>query len=236
MSLSWASINHRNSAGKRKDDSELRQRLSLTMKLSQTVLLLSLASSYAFTILQSSSRPGLLLKIQQQEASAARYQARYQWALFASSEDEDEDDDEDDEDEDESDDGPLSKGVESVSWLPSVESGLVEQEKKDEAAVLPLFPLGGIVYTPNSEHILNIFEPRYREMYTDILMDGTKRFVVAMSHPNEAGRFASTGVLFELQDLKEVSEQVSFFPRKLCRPRCRRAITAMLCLHSFLLL
>jgi len=43
-------------------------------------------------------------------------------------------------------------------------------------------------------------------MYSDILMDGTKRFVVSMSHPSESGRFAQTGVLFELQELKEVSE------------------------------
>jgi hypothetical protein len=44
-------------------------------------------------------------------------------------------------------------------------------------------------------------------MYTDILMNGSKRFVVVTSHPSEQGRFAQTGVLFELEDLKEVSEQ-----------------------------
>lgn len=81
---------------------------------------------------------------------------------------------------------------------------------------MPLFPLGGIVYTPNSEHVLNIFEPRYREMYTDILMNGTKRFVVSMSHPTEAGRFAQMGVLFELQDLKEVSEQTADQIKYIC--------------------
>lgn len=46
-------------------------------------------------------------------------------------------------------------------------------------------------------------------MYSDILMNGTKRFVVSMSHPTEAGRFAQTGVLFELGELKEVSEQTA---------------------------
>eukprot|EP00541_Cyclophora_tenuis_P017130 CAMPEP_0116547338 /NCGR_PEP_ID=MMETSP0397-20121206/3722_1 /TAXON_ID=216820 /ORGANISM="Cyclophora tenuis, Strain ECT3854" /LENGTH=319 /DNA_ID=CAMNT_0004071859 /DNA_START=118 /DNA_END=1077 /DNA_ORIENTATION=+ len=40
-------------------------------------------------------------------------------------------------------------------------------------------------------------------------MNGSKRFVVVMSHPTEAGRFAQTGVLFELDDLKEVSEQTN---------------------------
>ena len=87
---------------------------------------------------------------------------------------------------------------------------------RQEAEVLPLFPLGGIVYTPNSEHVLNIFEPRYRQMYTDILMNGSKRFVVSMSHPTETGRFAQTGVLFELEELKEVSEQTADQIKYIC--------------------
>lgn len=84
------------------------------------------------------------------------------------------------------------------------------------AEVIPLFPLGGLVYTPNSEHVLNIFEPRYRQMYTDILMNGSKRFVVTMSHPTESGRFAQTGVLFELEDLKEVSEATADQIKYIC--------------------
>ena len=84
------------------------------------------------------------------------------------------------------------------------------------AEILPLFPLGGFVYTPNTEHVLNIFEPRYRQMYSDILMNGTKRFVVATSHPTQKGRFAQTGVLFELQDLKEVSEQTADQIKYIC--------------------
>ena len=57
------------------------------------------------------------------------------------------------------------------------------------------------MYIPNSEQILNIFEPRYRQMYSDILMNGSKKFVVSMSHPTEEGRFAEMGVLFELDDV-----------------------------------
>lgn len=44
-------------------------------------------------------------------------------------------------------------------------------------------------------------------MYNDILMNGSKRFVVAMSHPEKEGTFAETGVIFYLDELKEVSEQ-----------------------------
>lgn len=72
------------------------------------------------------------------------------------------------------------------------------------------------MYTPNSEHVLNIFEPRYRAMYNDILMNGTKRFVVSMSHPTQQGRFAQMGVLFELQELKEVSEQTGDQIKYIC--------------------
>lgn len=99
-----------------------------------------------------------------------------------------------------------------------------------DAEILPLFPLGGIVYTPNSEHVLNIFEPRYRQMYNDILMNGTKRFVVVMSHPTEVGRFAETGVLFELEDLKEVSEQTGDQIKYICNHR----VTGRVKLHRIL--
>ena len=124
-------------------------------------------------------------------------------------------------DEDEEDD-PLGKGVDSVSWLPTVSGArgeVIFQPKVNTDVELPLFPLGGIVYTPNSEHSLNIFEPRYRQLYTDILMNGSKRFVVVMSHPTQAGRFAQTGVLFELEDLKEVSEQTNDQIKYVCKHR-----------------
>lgn len=94
-----------------------------------------------------------------------------------------------------------------------------------DADVLPLFPLGGFVYTPNTEHVLNIFEPRYRAMYTDILMNGSKRFVVATSHPSEKGRFAQTGVLFELEDLKEVSEQTQDQIKYICNHKVTGRVT-----------
>jgi hypothetical protein len=53
-------------------------------------------------------------------------------------------------------------------------------------------------------------------MYSDILMNGTKRFVVVTSHPTQQGRFAQTGVLFELEDLKEVSEQTKDQIKYIC--------------------
>lgn len=113
---------------------------------------------------------------------------------------------------------PLEDGIDSVSWLPSVQgtssNTISPMEKGSE--VLPFFPLGGIVYTPHSTHVLNIFEPRYRKMYNDILMNGSKRFIVAMAHPNEEGSFAETGVIFYLDDLREVSEMTADQIKYIC--------------------
>jgi len=141
------------------------------------------------------------------------------------------DDDEEDDFEDEEDE-PLSEGVDSVSWLPTLKGAASSSESltQPDSEIIPLFPLGGIVYTPNSEHILNIFEPRYRQMYTDILMNGTKRFAVSMSHPTESGRFATWGVLFELEDLKEVSEQTADQIKYICNHK----VTGRVKLHRII--
>ena len=155
---------------------------------------------------------------------------------FAALDDDDEEDDEDDDDEDDIDTlEPLADGIDSVSWLPSVKDSKTstttsKSEEYPDAELIPLFPLGGIVYTPNSQHTLNIFEPRYREMYTDILMNGTKRFAVAMSHPTKSGTFAQMAVLFELEDLKEVSERTADQIKYICNHR----VTGRVKLHRVL--
>lgn len=142
--------------------------------------------------------------------------------------------------EDIDDNNPLAQGINSVSWLPSVfdsdpsrsvfDSATSTNEEEENTETLPLFPLGGIVYTPNSEHILNIFEPRYRQMYNDILMNGSKRFAVAMSHPSEEGRFAQMGVIFSLEELNEVSEMTGDQVKYICNHR----VTGRVKLHKVL--
>ena len=142
---------------------------------------------------------------------------------------------------DDDENNPLSRGIDSVNWLPSVSDSSPsrsvfdsatsgDNEEEENTETLPLFPLGGIVYTPNSEHVLNIFEPRYRQMYNDILMNGSKRFVVAMSHPSEEGRFAQVGVLFSLEELKEVSEMTADQVKYICNHR----VTGRVKLHKVL--
>ena len=65
--------------------------------------------------------------------------------LFASLEDDDDEEDDDHDDEEEDDNtNPLGKGVNSVSWLPSVvgQSGQEISGLKEGSEILPLFPLG----------------------------------------------------------------------------------------------
>ncbi|MGK3746762.1 MAG: hypothetical protein ACI8RD_014619 [Bacillariaceae sp.] len=56
-------------------------------------------------------------------------------------------------------------------------------------------------------------------------MNGSKRFVVVTSHPTEKGRFAKTGVLFELEDLKEVSEQTEDQIKYICSHKVTGRVT-----------
>ena len=55
---------------------------------------------------------------------------------------------------------------------------------------------------PGLTHAFATYDSRYRQMYSDILMNGSKKFVVSMSHPSTPGRFASVGVVFEVRSTR----------------------------------
>jgi len=96
-----------------------------------------------------------------------------------------------------------------VDWMPPLPRSSMTQsfdlEPDEGSRVIPLFPLG-VAYLPGSEQVLNIFEPRYRAMYNDILFNGSRQFAVCMSNQFD-NRFSQVAVVFYLDDLKEVSEQ-----------------------------
>ena len=92
-----------------------------------------------------------------------------------------------------------------INWVPPINPSEGDSEPSDGATVMPLFPLG-VTYLPFTQNTLNIFEPRYRQMYNDILFSGARRFMVC-NVDQETGRLAETGVIFYLDELKEVSEQ-----------------------------
>jgi Lon protease-like protein len=114
--------------------------------------------------------------------------------------------------------------VDAVEWLPALdESYNIPSQPSD----LPLFPLSSPLL-PNGdqenqplplftrltdipvaglETPLKIFEPRYREMYKDILSNGSKKFVVPIAHPFDAGRFAKYAWLFEIVRIEDIADQ-----------------------------
>lgn len=96
----------------------------------------------------------------------------------------------------------------TVRWLPLIDPTMEDLDPSLAGpGVLPLFPLGApAFYMPNMECELNIYEPRYRRLYNDILASGSRRFVVVGVHP-DGDRVAEVGVVFYLTDLRDVSER-----------------------------
>lgn len=93
-----------------------------------------------------------------------------------------------------------------VRWLPPIDPKTEDTDPSSESSlVMPIFPVKAS-YLPYSNNVLNIYEPRYRKMYNDIIFSGARRFAMVRVDP-ETGRFAEIGVVFYLDDLKEVSEQ-----------------------------
>lgn len=101
--------------------------------------------------------------------------------------------------------------IEDIRWLPPIDPSAADVSEgyvpAEGATVMPLFPLG-VTYLPYTTPVLNIFEPRYRAMYNDILFSGARRFMVC-NVDSTTGRLAETGVIFYLDELKEVSEQTA---------------------------
>ena len=56
--------------------------------------------------------------------------------------------------------------------------------------VMPCFLIEALSYLPDTKRVLNIIEKRYREMYSDILFNGSRVFVVAFLPPD--GLFSSS--------------------------------------------
>lgn len=95
--------------------------------------------------------------------------------------------------------GGTGDALETVQWLRPLDRVACDEDPPEDAMVLPVFPLDGS-YLPFTKPVLNIFEPRYRKLYNDILFNGSRRFVVVMV--DEGTKLARVGVVFYLDDLK----------------------------------
>ncbi|CAE7171793.1 unnamed protein product [Symbiodinium pilosum] len=107
--------------------------------------------------------------------------------------------------------------VEHVRWLDPLDANVEEISPDEGATVLPVFPLGG-PFMPYTKQSLQIFEPRYRQLYDNILLSGSRRFVVTPVDPRseDSLRLAQVGVVFYLDDLKDLSEQTQDRVKYMC--------------------
>ena len=95
--------------------------------------------------------------------------------------------------------------------------------------MLPVFPLGSTVHLPGSLPGTNIWEPRYCEMYSDIILNGSRRFVVPLVmsqekailssrvEPNLKIRIAEVGALWYVEDYKKMDNEVGGRVKFMCK-------------------
>jgi Lon protease-like protein len=162
-------------------------------------------------------------------------------------------------------DGWVVSYINQVEWLPSLldmsssSSQLnVPSSSLDETSMieeLPMFPLTGPFMVPNQQPLelftpysywnfptpgaeipLRIFEPRYRELYTDILVKGyynnntsTKQprqqwFVVPFSHPIQPATYAQMGLLYEVTNWQEVADESKGVFQYVCQHEVRHPV------------
>lgn len=107
--------------------------------------------------------------------------------------------------------------VKEIRWLDPLDEKAEEVTPAEDATVLPVFPLGG-PFMPYTKQSLQIFEPRYRQLYDNILLSGSRRFVVTPVDPRseDSLRLAEVGVVFYLDDLKDLSEQTQDRVKYVC--------------------
>eukprot|EP00457_Paulinella_chromatophora_P002040 gb/GEZN01002044.1/.p1 GENE.gb/GEZN01002044.1/~~gb/GEZN01002044.1/.p1 ORF type:complete len:568 (+),score=89.19 gb/GEZN01002044.1/:244-1947(+) len=119
-----------------------------------------------------------------------------------------------------------------LRWLDPLQFvDMATREPVGEEMVLPMFPMGNAIHLPESDQVLSIYEKRYTTMYSDILMSGSRRFVVPVMHETK-GLFSEVASIFYLDELKEVSKQTGGEVKYICnhkiigRVRIKRLLNA----------
>ena len=90
--------------------------------------------------------------------------------------------------------------VNAVRWLPD------EGSFSGEETEVPLFPLPSF-YSLHSRPTLKIFEPRYRQLYEDLLVNSKREFAVTAL--SETGQLAAFAVIFRIDELKDVAKETN---------------------------
>ncbi|CAE8593317.1 unnamed protein product [Polarella glacialis] len=90
-------------------------------------------------------------------------------------------------------------------WLPSLETLTSTQRDANRFEVLPCFPLPlPRAALPGAKRSLNVWEPRYLEMFDDLMCAGRRHFAVPRLAATEDGTLlAETAAVFKLVDIRE---------------------------------
>jgi Lon protease-like protein len=72
-----------------------------------------------------------------------------------------------------------------------------------------LFSQFSDVPVPGMEISLNIFEPRYQQMYQDVLSNGRRQVIVPFCHPYQSATFAQWGWLYEIVRVQDIADQTN---------------------------
>eukprot|EP00667_Euglena_gracilis_P006046 EG_transcript_6088 len=130
-------------------------------------------------------------------------------------------------DSDDAEEDPFVYG--EVRWLPPPDVTDSGAAPRAGELVMPVFPLG-VVYLPGTNHTLNIFEPRYCELYSDVILNGSRRFVVPLiqmvpspppatpQRPRQATdmSIAEVGVVFYIEEFQKVDEATQGSIKYIC--------------------
>ena len=73
--------------------------------------------------------------------------------------------------------------------------------------ILPLFPLPNLVFFPETRLPLHVFEPRYRQLVTDIV-DGDKRFGIVLLRPGWEADYFGTPAVHGTGTIGEIEQAV----------------------------
>ena len=142
------------------------------------------------------------------------------------------------------DDSWVDPYVQQVEWLPSVLGTVKEndrttvQKEVGETIALPLFPLSGSLFvskanplpilgkhshwqypTPGTERTLHISEPRYRQLYGDLLSQSEEDwiFAVPFCHPTLSGVFATHAFVYQLTHVQEIADETNGAWQYICQ-------------------
>lgn len=84
-----------------------------------------------------------------------------------------------------------------------------EDEIIFEQRLLPLFTPQRETPMPKAELSLQIFEPRYRQLYSDLQQSSHRQLVIPFSHPLEVDTFAAVAFTHRVTNLQEIADETN---------------------------